>query len=130
MQTTKSGDLSTRVMVELAVLIAIVLLMSFTPLGYLKIGPLSITLLCIPVAVGAIHLGPKAGFVLGLVFGITSFVQCFGIDAFGTMLFSVNPIATFVICVITRTLMGWLSGLIFSGLSRTSIPRSVSMFIL
>lgn len=129
MEKTKSGELSTRVMVELAVLIAIVLLMSFTPLGYLNIGPLSITLLCIPVAVGAIHLGPKAGLVLGLVFGITSFVQCFGLSAFGTLLFSVNPMATFIICVVTRALMGWLCGLIYVGLSHSPLPKPLSMFI-
>ena len=128
-QTAKTGDISTRVMVEFAVLIAIVLLMAFTPLGYLRVGALSITLLCIPVAVGAIHMGPRAGLALGIVFGITSFVQCFGMDAFGTLLFQVNPLATFVLCVVTRALMGWLCGMIFWGLSKTSLPKVVSIYI-
>ena len=44
---------STLYMVELAMMIAIILLMSFTPLGYLRTPGLSITLLTIPVAVGA-----------------------------------------------------------------------------
>ena len=52
---------STLYMVELAMMIAIILLMSFTPLGYLRTPGLSITLLTIPVAVGAIILGPKGG---------------------------------------------------------------------
>mgnify|MGYP002231725940 CR=1 FL=1 len=60
-------------MVELAMMIAIILLMSFTPLGYLRTPGLSITLLTIPVAVGAIILGPKGGAVCGLAFGATSF---------------------------------------------------------
>ena len=42
---------STLYMVELAMMIAIILLMSFTPLGYLRTPGLSITLLTIPVAV-------------------------------------------------------------------------------
>ena len=52
---------STLYMVELAMMIAIILLMSFTPLGYLRTPGLSITLLTIPVAVGAIILAPEDG---------------------------------------------------------------------
>ena len=65
-------------MVQMAILIAVLLVMSFTPLGYLHIGPLSISLLTIPVVIGAMLIGPGAGAVLGAVFGITSFAQCFG----------------------------------------------------
>ena len=48
----------------------------------------------VPVAVGAIILGPKGGAICGLAFGITSFMQCFGMGAFGTMLFSINPLGS------------------------------------
>lgn len=102
-----------RQMAQLAILIAIVLVMAFTPLGYLRIGTLSITFLTIPVAIGAVVLGPGAGALLGLVFGLTSFMQCFGMDPFGTALMTINPFFTFVMCVVTRTLMGWLAGLIY-----------------
>ena len=64
-------------MVQLAVLIAIMLILAFTPLGYLRIGPLAISLMTIPVVIGAMILGPAGGAVLGLVFGLTSFYQCF-----------------------------------------------------
>lgn len=40
-------------MVQLAVLIAIMLILAFTPLGYLRIGPLAISLMTIPVVIGA-----------------------------------------------------------------------------
>ena len=46
------------------------------------------------VVIGAIILGPTAGAILGGVFGITSFIQCFGISAFGTLLFGINPVLT------------------------------------
>lgn len=108
----------TRWMAQLAILIALVVLMAFTPIGYLKIGTLSITFLTIPVAIGAVVIGPTAGAILGLVFGLTSFMQCFGMDAFGTTLMGINPFYTFVMCVVTRTLMGWLVGLIYRGLER------------
>ena len=58
---------STLYMVELAMMIAIILLMSFTPLGYLRTPGLSITLLTIPVAVGAIILGPRAELYVDLL---------------------------------------------------------------
>ena len=50
---------------EIAILAALVLLLSFTPLGYLRIGPLSLSLLMIPVAIGAVVMGPLAGAILG-----------------------------------------------------------------
>jgi|LSQX01.2.fsa_nt_gb uncharacterized membrane protein len=105
-------------LVQMAVLTAIIILLAFTPLGYLKIGIVSITLLMIPVAIGAILLGPVAGLILGVVFGATSFAQCFGMDPFGTALMSINPFYTFVLCFIPRILMGFLVGLIFSALSK------------
>ena len=104
---------------QLAVLAAIIVVMSFTPLGYLKIGPLSIALVIIPVVTGAIVLGPGAGAFMGLVFGVTSFAQCFGMDAFGTTLMSINPFFTFLMCIPTRVLAGYLCGLIYKGMSKS-----------
>ncbi len=46
-------------MVELAMMVAIIFMMAFTPLGYLRTPGLSITFLTVPVAVGAVILGPK-----------------------------------------------------------------------
>ena len=56
-----------------AILMAIILVMSFTPLGYLRVGPVAITFLTIPVVIGAVLLGPWYGAFLGAVFGATSF---------------------------------------------------------
>ena len=44
-----------------AILMAIVILMAYTPLGYLKAGPVEITFITIPVVIGAIVLGPVSG---------------------------------------------------------------------
>ena len=46
---------------EVAILAALILLMSFTPLGYLRLPGLSVSLLMIPVAIGAVVVGPAAG---------------------------------------------------------------------
>lgn len=54
-------------------LVAIILIMAFTPLGYIKTVGIEITLIVVPVAVGAVTLGPTAGAILGGVFGFASF---------------------------------------------------------
>lgn len=115
-------------MVQLAVLIAITLLMAFTPLGFLRVGALSISMLTIPVVIGAMIMGPKAGAVLGLVFGCASFYQCFGMDAFGATLLSINPFFTFLVCIPTRTLMGYLAGVIFKALHKVDKTKTLSYF--
>lgn len=107
---------STKWLVRIGVLIAIIVLMSFTPIGYLKVGTVEITFLMIPVIIGAITLGAKSGAILGAVFGITSFIQCFGMSPFGMILLSINPVFTFLTCMVPRILMGWLTGIIFEAL--------------
>ncbi len=117
--------LSIRNFVVLALLIAILLLMSMTPLGYLNIGPLAITLNVIPLAVAAVALGPVGGLICGCVFGLTSFLQCLGIggsSAMGVMLFSINPFLAFVQRFVPRALDGLLLGWIYRGLSKKAKP--------
>ena len=111
-------------------MIAIILLMSFTPLGYIRLPGLSATLLTVPVAVGAIILGPKGGAVCGLAFGATSFYMALnGSSAFAAMLLSINPVGTFITCVVARVIEGWLTGLIFSALYKKAMTRPFSYYI-
>mgnify|MGYP000242351113 FL=1 len=105
----------TRTLTTLGILTAIILVMTFTPLGYIKTMGLEITLLHIPVILGAALTGPAGGMVLGAVFGFTSFFQCFGLSTFGTTLFSINPAGTFIVCVIPRILLGLVAAYIYRG---------------
>lgn len=117
----KAKRFDTRSMVLLAMLSGILLVMSFTPLGYLNIGPLAISLNMIPVAIGAVALGPGGGAFLGTVFGITSCLQCVGIggtSAMGMILFEISPILTIAQRLIPRVLAGWLTGMVFVGLRK------------
>lgn len=119
----KKKRFDTRKMVTLAMLSAILLIMSFTPLGYLNIGPLAISLNMIPVGIGAVTLGPTGGMVLGGIFGFTSFLQCLGIggtSAMGVILFEIDPILTFIQRFFPRILAGLLSGLIYRGVQKIS----------
>ena len=119
----------TRRLVQMSILIAIMLILAFTPLGYLKVGAIDITFMTIPVVVGAILLGPASGAVLGGVFGLTSFIQCFGMSTFGEALLNINPFLTFLVCMVPRVLMGYLSGLIFQLLHRGGKTKILSFAV-
>lgn len=86
-------------MTELAILTAIVFV--FQMLGsFIHIGPTSISLVLIPIVIGAILLGPGAGAFLGFVFGaITLWAGISGTDPFTNILFVAQPVATSLICL-------------------------------
>lgn len=65
----------TRWMVSVALMAAIVVVLANTPLGMIQLPIIKATTVHIPVIIGAILLGPKAGAVLGGVFGICSLVS-------------------------------------------------------
>jgi uncharacterized membrane protein len=107
----------TKRMVQLALMISIIFVMAFSPLGYLRTPGLTITFLTVPVAVGAVLMGPLAGAVCGLAFGITSLITAMtGGSPFSSMLLSINPLALAFTCMVPRVLEGWLCGLIFAAL--------------
>lgn len=70
-----TGAQKTTRMVQLALLIAIELLLAFTPLGFIPLGAINATTVHIPVIIGAILLGPAAGALLGGVFGLCSIIN-------------------------------------------------------
>ena len=113
---------------QTAILLAILLIMSFTPLGYLRTAGLEVSLLSIPVAIGAMLVGPGAGLILGAAFGLTSFYQCFGMSLFGAALLNINPFYTFIVCVPTRMLVGYLTGVIFKWLYKVDKKKTLCYF--
>ena len=106
-------------MVLIAMFIALMLVMNFTPIGYITVtGAFSITLMTIPVALGAACTGISGGTILGFVFGLTSFLQAFGIgfmiDPSAAPLFNENPFGYTVTCLIPRIITGLVAGFVFS----------------
>ena len=113
--------LTTTQITMLGLMVAVLLLMAYTPLGYLQVGPLAITFNMIPVAISAIVLGPLGGLITGAVFGLTSFLQMMGIggaSAMGAMLFSINPFFAALLAFVPRILDGVLLGVIFRGVKK------------
>lgn len=120
-----AGDLT-----SMGLLTGILLLMSFTPLGYFRTLGLSISLMMIPVGIGAMMIGPMAGLWLGFVFGATSFYQALtGSSPFSAMLVSISLFRTFLVCVPTRMLMGWLTGAVFLAVKKAFSGRTACYFI-
>ena len=122
---------NTHKLVVLAMLSAILLVMSFTPLGYLNIGPLAISLNMIPVGIAAIVLGAQGGAMLGALFGLTSFLQCIGIggtSAMGAILFEISPVLAFIQRFVPRLLTGLLCGLIYK-LTQKALNHTAASFV-
>lgn len=112
---------NTKSLVLLGVLTAIELVFLLTPIGTVPIGPLSISLGMIPVAIAAIAVGPMGGLILGSVFGLMSFLQCVGVgvpSGMGVILFEINPFLAFVQRFVPRALVGLLVGWIYQGVSK------------
>jgi len=71
MEQTKKR-VNTRYITELGLFIGVILLMKLTGLSSIPVGPLVMTFTMIPIAVGAMLLGPLAGTILGAFYGLLS----------------------------------------------------------
>ena len=93
-------------------------------LGYVNIpqpAGLSITFNMIPVAIAAIAIGVWGGAVIGGVFGLISFLQCFGLIGYsgmGAALVNINPVLTFIQRFGSRVLVGLLCALVYKALNK------------
>ena len=75
MKTGSTYPRKTGNLVYISIFTALIIVMGTVPfLGYIPLGVIRATTVHIPVILGSILLGPKAGAVLGGVFGLTSFL--------------------------------------------------------
>lgn len=109
---------------ELAILSAIIILMSFTPIGYLKIFAFEITFVLIPVIIGCISLGTFGGAFLGALFGITSFIQAFS-SPLGAVMLEKSIFLTFLVCFFPRLICGLITGFTASKLQHTKNAKFI-----
>ncbi len=117
-------------MVLLALFVAMELAFRLLGLGRVPIGPLNMSFLTVPIAVGAMLMGPWQGAFLGAVFGLCSFWDAVtGAGGMTSIFFGVSPVHTFILCVGMRTLMGALTGLIFRGARKIDKTKTVSYFV-
>ncbi len=116
-KTTKK--VNTRFLAQLALLIAIQVVMRVLGLGRVPIGPLNMSFLTLPIAIGAMLMGPLTGAILGGVFGLFSLWDAIsGAGGMTSFFFQNNPVSTVILCVGMRILMGVCCGLIFKLVSK------------
>ena len=100
-------------LVQLAILTALVRVLQ--ALGsFIKIGPLPMSFVLVPIVIGACLLGTKSGTFLGFVFGfITMLMGVLGADGFSLLLFEANPVWFIILCLLKATAAGFASGLVY-----------------
>ena len=103
-----------RTIAEYAIFIAIILVMKLTGLSSIPVGPLNMTLTMVPIAIGAMLLGPLAGAVLGMFYGFTSLYDAVsGASVMTGIFFQISPVNTVILCVGMRILVGAATGWLF-----------------
>jgi uncharacterized membrane protein len=124
-------------MVLFSMFLAIEMVLLTTQLGYLRIGPLSATLMHIPVILAAILLGTKYGAALGLVFGLTSVwnattapgITSFVFSPFVTVAGMSGGFASLIIAIVPRVLLGVIAGILFQTVTKKGLNRPAAACI-
>lgn len=125
----------TKGMTQMALFSALIILMAFTPfLGYIPLGFTRATIIHIPVIIGALVFGPKKGVMLGLVFGLTSFINntmnptptSFVFTPFYSLGEYSGGIGSLIICFVPRILVGVIPFYVYHLIKKRSKKSDVS----
>lgn len=98
----KKKTISSRKLVTSAMLGAITIVLSLTPLGLIPLGFINATTMHIPVIIGAIAEGPVVGALVGLIFGVSSLLNALLRNPSPVSFVFYNPL----ISVLPRILIG------------------------
>ncbi len=102
---------------ELGVLMALILILTFTPIGMIPLTPaVSATTVHIPTIIGSILLGPGYGAVLGAFMGIASLLRALFMPASALDPLFINPLVS----VLPRIFVGLVPGLLFKAMRKFS----------
>lgn len=93
-------------MVTTALLMALILLFGLTPIGFINVGVVYITFLCIPVLIGTLALGLKTGLILGICMGSVSlFTGLRAPSALVAPILQKNIVWVIILCYVPRLLV-------------------------
>lgn len=129
MRNNKTAEL-----VLTALFAAIIIIMAFTPLGYIPLVVINATIIHIPVILGALFCGPKKGGFLGFIFGLTSFIKNTvmptSLSAFvfspvlaASMVGTSGIVKSAFICFVPRILVGILPYFVYIGVKKALSSR-------
>ena len=106
-------------MVGVALLMAMVVVLQFVSSMIPPIGFVSISLVLIPIVLGAATYGVGAGALLGATFAVVTIINCVtGADGGGAMIFQANPILCVAVVLTKSILAGVASGLLYRLLAK------------
>lgn len=109
-------------MVAVAFLMALVVVMQFVSGMIPPVGGFSISLVLIPVVLGAVLYGTGVGALLGATFGAIVFINCVtGADPGGAMVFQAGPVLCFLVVMAKGTLAGLASGFVYKLLKKLNV---------
>lgn len=115
MNSRKNGKKQLMQLVTTALLLALIVLFGLTPLGFINVGVVYITFLCIPVIIGTLAMGPKWGLVLGVGMGAVSFYT--GMRAPSALVSPVLQSSVFwvlILCFLPRLLVPLAANAVYS----------------
>ena len=107
----ESKRFNTRKLTGLALLTAVVVILQFLG-AFIRFGPFSISLVLIPIVVGAALYGVLAGAWLGFVFGLVVLLSG---DAAAFLV--ISPIGTILVVLLKGALAGLCAGAVYKALS-------------
>ncbi len=109
---------------QLGMMSALIIAMTFVPyIGYISYGALSITLIHIPVIIGACVMGVKGGAILGTVWGVSCIVKA--------VLAPPSPLEGIIfknplVALIPRIIAGAVAGLIFTLIAKKDKKKHIA----
>lgn len=128
----------TKRLVLFSMFTAIIVVLAFTPIGFINLGFIKATIIHIPVIIGAILLGPKAGAGLGFVFGLTSLINNTVNPSISSFTFSPfmplpgsdkGSILALLVCFIPRILVGVFPWFVYKGMQALMKGRGKAVAI-
>ena len=111
----------------LSLFAAIIIILAFTPIGFIQLGFIKATTIHVPVIIGSIVLGPQAGALLGFLFGCASLVSGTFTPVLSSFAFSPfipvpgsdhGSALALIVCFLPRILVGIVPWFVFSAMKR------------
>ena len=127
--------IDTRRMASLAMLCGILLVMGMTGIGFIPLPLIKATTMHIPVILGAILMGPRAGGILGALFGLCSIwanttapgIMAFAFSPFMTNEGLIGALKSLWIALGCRILLGVVAGWLWLGLKKLKTPQVAAL---
>ena len=114
----KARSGSTKRLVGMAFLTALIVVLQLIG-SFIKIGPVSFSLVLIPMVVGAALYGPGAGAYFGGVFGVVVMIGCItGADWGGNVLWNASPVITALLCLVKGIAAGYVAGVVYRAVAK------------